>query len=91
MPMLQSSLTGAEVQRRYGELASQTLADPSHEAPTTRREPGSKCAVRIVFSGPSRTAIGSPCSASATTTVPSAFAASTSWELGSNSAAKIML
>lgn len=33
----QSSPIGSDVQRRYGELASQTLAVPSQEAPTTRR------------------------------------------------------
>src|SRR4051794_6471501 len=84
----QSSLIGGELERRYVGVASQTRAVPSRDAPTTRRELGSKCAA---FAGPSSTVTGMPTVASAITTAPSELADSTCFDVRSNSTDRIGL
>jgi hypothetical protein len=63
---------------------------PSEDAPTTRRELGSKCAA-LMFAAPSSTVTGIPSTTSATTTVLSALAVSTSFDVRSNSSDRIGL
>src|SRR6266567_9253719 len=69
----QESMIAGELHRRYGALASQIRAVPSQEEATTRCEFASKCTVRTLAPGPSRSVTIIPDAASLTSIEPLAL------------------